>query len=142
VRVALPGSVLKTDRKPSYASILRRLDRRGAITHRTFSSKLRRDEWNPIFVSNHTNAMLRDGLSRLRRRTWCHSKKGWSLSDHLGAYLAYKNFARPRFNGELATPAQLVGLTDRPWTLLEALRWRLDLGRASMLSLPDRREVT
>ena len=141
VRVAEAGSVLKTDRKPSYRSLLRGLDPERKITHQRFSSTIRRDQWNPIWVINHTLAMQRDGCSRLRRRTWCHAKRALQLWAHLGVYYAWKNFVRPRFNGDQECPAQIVKLTDRRWGETELVRWRLDLGKASIVSLPDRRHA-
>ena len=141
VRIAMPGSVLKTDLKPSYASVLRRLDLEGKLFHERVSSKIRRDEWNPIWIANHTLAMQRDGLSRMRRRTWCHSKRALMLFAHLGLYYAWKNFVRPRFNGDLKCPAQYVELTKRRWEHAELVRWRLDLGKASIQALPGQRHA-
>jgi hypothetical protein len=142
VRVALPGSVLKTDLKPSYASLLRRLDPEGKIVHVRCSSKLRRDVWNPIWTANHTLAMQRDNVSRMRRRTWCHSKLALMHFAHLGLYYAWKDFVRPRFNGEQRSPAQHVGLTKRRWEHDELVRWRLDLGKASIHALVGARHAT
>jgi transposase-like protein len=131
LRVAAPGSLLVTDRKPAYRALLRRLDPRGTIAHGTVSSKAPRTQRNPLFPVNHTLAMMRDGLSRLRRRTWCHAKKRLRLWCHLGIYFAWKNFVRVRFNAEALTPAQRAGVTKGRWRVADLVRWRLDLGPVS-----------
>jgi hypothetical protein len=89
------------------------------------SSKERRDTQNPLFAINHSLAMLRDGVSRLVRRTWGNAKLRERLALHLWIYAAWRNFVRYVSNerrGE--TPAMALGLDPRRWTLVELLRWR------------------
>jgi len=124
--------VLATDEKPAYRSLLRQHDRGTAVTHRTTSSRVPRRTWNPLFQVNQTLAMVRDGLSRARRRTWCASKRRGRLWCHLGLYFAWKNFVRLRTNEAKETPAQAIGLTKRRWGTEDLVRWRLDLGRLSL----------
>src|SRR5258705_511489 len=66
--------VLESDHKPLYGSIGRRIFG-GRFAWSTHSASDRRDRRNPLFPINHTNARLRHFLARLRRRTWCVSKK-------------------------------------------------------------------
>ena len=141
VKAAVPGkSSLATDRKPSYAMLLRRLDPKSAIRHAVHSSQLPRSTRNPLFPVNHLLAMTRDGLSRMRRRTWCASKKRARLWAHLGIYLAWKNFVRSRFNEERKSAAQLAGAVKRRWRIADLVRWRIDLGKVSLS--PWEREPT
>src|SRR5262249_22419934 len=80
--VARADVVVESDEKPLYGSLGRRIIGPG-FTWRTFSAGGRRDRRNPLFPINHTNARLRHFLSRLRRRTWCVSKKRDGLQSHL-----------------------------------------------------------
>jgi hypothetical protein len=129
------GALLMTDQKPSYPAILRRFNSWGRVKHARCSGKLPRGKRNPLFPINHTLAMIRDGLSRLRRRTWCHSKRRLRLWQHLGIYFAWKNFVRVRFNGDQKTPAQFAKVVARRWSRSELVRWRLDLGPVSISPL-------
>jgi len=133
VRVAAPGlSVLLSDEKKSYRPALRRLDPTGAIAHRTFPSPGSKHPRHPLFAINHLLAMIRDALARMRRRTWCHSKSRLWLWWLLGIYLVWKNFVRPRFNGERKSAAQRAGLTRRRWRVEDLFAWRQDLGAISI----------
>jgi len=133
VRVAAPGglSTLLSDEKASYRTGLRRLDPHAAIAHRTYPSRGSKHPRHPLFAVNLQLAMLRDALSRMRRRTWCHSKSRLRLWWHLGIYLVWRNFVRVRFNGERETAAQRARLCRRRWTSEDLVRWRLDLGAIS-----------
>ncbi len=68
---------------------------RGAITGQGELKKLKHD---PLFMLNHTCAMLRANLNRLFRKTWCTTKTMQGLKDHLALFVAY-------FNQELTPPA-------------------------------------
>jgi hypothetical protein len=125
---------LDTDRKPLYGSLLRERAELRRVGHTTYSSRLPRGAGSPLFPINHTLAMVRDGLSRMRRRTWCTTKRRAWLWAHLGLWAAWRNFTRRRFNFDRETPAQLVGLASRRWRLAELVRWRLDLGAISLRS--------
>jgi hypothetical protein len=46
---------------------------------------------DPLFSLNHTAAMMRDGVSRLIRKTWCNSKRQDHLEHHLYIYAFYRN---------------------------------------------------
>jgi hypothetical protein len=139
VRFAKPGSVLATDRKPSYGKILRELDREGKIVHETTSSKLPRGKASALFDVNHTLAMHRDGLSRLRRQTWNHAKKAMRVLKHLAVYALWRNFRRPRFNRDrTVTPAQLANVVDHRFEMRELVLWRVDLGAATICPLRAR----
>jgi hypothetical protein len=124
---------LITDLKSSYATIAKRVLGGGLSSHLRVSSRLPRNRFNPLFPINTTNAMTRDHLARLRRRSWCVSKKGHRLKAHLALFTVYRNYVRPRFNSdrEHQTPAERLGLLPRNLTFEEVLRWRQDWGELS-----------
>lgn len=53
--------------------------------------ELKRLTYDPLFMINHTCAMLRANINRLIRRTWCTSKSGFMLQQHLDIYINYHN---------------------------------------------------
>jgi transposase-like protein len=61
---------------------------RGAIVGQGELKKLRSD---PLFMLNHTCAMLRANINRLIRKTWCTTKDPKRLQDHLDIYVAFHN---------------------------------------------------
>ena len=61
---------------------------RGAITGQGELKKLRYD---PLFMLNHTCAMLRANMNRLFRKTWCTTKNKQGLQDHLDLFVVYFN---------------------------------------------------
>jgi len=105
------GSVgLESDCKPAYALSVRRvLGER--VGHGRYSSELRRDRANPLFAINHTLAQMRDGVSRLVRRSWAASKKrGW-LECHLWIWVCWRNYVRGVTNkAPRVTPAMALGV--------------------------------
>jgi transposase-like protein len=123
--------VLHSDRKPLYERLGRRLfgSRFSWMPH---SASARRDRRNPLFPINHTNARLRHFLARLRRRSWCVSKRRLRLQQHLQIATLWVNYCRPITNRTGVTPAQALGLAPRRWREEEVLAWREDWGR-----LPD-----
>lgn len=119
--------VLTTDRKTSYVPIAKEFLGDRLRRHSRHSGKLPRGPNSPLFPINHTNAMWRDNLSRLRRRSWLASKKRSCLDLHAWIFVVYRNYIRPRFNGEAETPAQRLGLVGRALTVQDVLSWRHDL---------------
>ena len=53
--------------------------------------ELKRQGNDPLFIVNHTLAMLRANINRLFRRTWCTTKKPKRLEDHLYIYAHFHN---------------------------------------------------
>jgi len=98
---------------------------------RTHSATTRRDRRNPLFPIHHTNARLRHFLSRLRRRSWCVSKKSWALKAHLDIAALWINYARGITNRTRTTPAQALGIAPRAYRAEELLAWRQDWGPLS-----------
>ncbi|HEV8611998.1 MAG TPA: hypothetical protein VGQ73_00725 [Gemmatimonadales bacterium] len=89
--------ILESDRKPSYAGLVRQCLGRGA-RHLRHSSRAPRTVENPLFAINLTLAMLRDGASRLVRRSWAASKKAAWLERHLWIWIVWRNYVRNRTN--------------------------------------------
>ncbi len=122
--------VLESDHKPLYGRLGRQLFGERFVW-RPYSASARRDRANPLFPINHTNARLRHFLARLRRRTWCVSKRRDRLQAHLSMTALWSNFCRGITNRTRTTPAQALGLTARRLRLEEVLAWREDWGALS-----------
>lgn len=123
--------VLHSDHKPLYGRLGRRLF--GArFVWRPHSASARRDRTNPLFPINHTNARLRHFLARLRRRTWCVSKRHLRLQQHLQIAALWMNYCRPITNRTTTTPAQALGMAARRYREEEVLGWREDWGTLPM----------
>jgi transposase-like protein len=115
--------VVQTDQKKSYASRLKRLF--GArLRHERYSSTAARNYSNPLFPINHTLAMMRDGVSRLVRRTWAASKRMERLDLHLWIWIAYRNYVRAITNRATRTTAAMaLGIDRKMWRREELLAW-------------------
>ena len=131
---------LSTDEKSSYPGLAAEAFGKARLVHQRTNSKLPRTTWNPLFPINHTEAMARDLIGRLRRESWLVSKKREELDLALQLYMAYRNYVRPRFNRDEASPGQLVGFVPRLLCLGEVLSWRQDWGRRSVHPLSRRGE--
>jgi len=117
--------VVRTDRKHTYRAILRRLfgDR---LDHSRFSSKRKRNYGSPLFAIDHTLAMLRDGVSRLVRRSWAAAKQRQRLLLHLWIWIAYRNYVRGITNAApRITSAMALGVSERKLRTAEVLAWRI-----------------
>lgn len=125
---------LDSDRKPLYGRLGRALFGR-RFRWSPHDAAARRDRANPLFPINHTNARLRHFLSRLRRRTWCVSKRREWLQAHLQIAALWVNYCRGITNRTPVTPAQALGILPRPLRPEEVLAWRQDWGPLSP-SLP------
>jgi transposase-like protein len=118
---------LQTDRKKSYVGAARRT-LGPLVRHRRYSSKARRDYRNPLFPINHTFAMLRDGISRLVRRSWAASKLRERLELHMWIWIVYRNYVRGITNrARHTTPAMALGIEARRGCVAEILAWNARL---------------
>ncbi|MGE0143256.1 MAG: hypothetical protein AB7I19_06525 [Planctomycetota bacterium] len=97
------------------------------------NSREPRTPLNPLHRINLTLAMARDQMGRMRRRSWLATKKREYLDLHLGLFLAYRNYVRVRFNEEVRTPAELLGLMPRSASCAELLTWRQDWAKERVL---------
>jgi hypothetical protein len=122
--------VLDSDHKPLYGQLGHRM-LPGRFVWRRHDAAARRDRGNPLFPINHTNARLRHFLSRLRRRTWCVSKRREGLRKHLAIATLWSNYVRGITNRTRTTAAQAVGVARRAYRTEDVLAWRQDWGRLS-----------
>lgn len=118
---------IDTDEKSTYPGLIRRAFG-PRHEHRQSSSRDPRDTTNRLFPINHMNAMARYLTGRLRRRSWLNSKRRRFLDLQLGVFKAYKNFVRPRFNGEHETPGMVLRLVHRRAEPADLVSWRQDWG--------------
>jgi transposase-like protein len=115
--------VVQTDRKRSYPSILREVFG-GQVVHQWVHSKEPRTPANLIFAINNTLAQMRDGLGRLVRRNWGHSKLQRNLGWHLWVWALYRNYVRELTNKERReSSASALGVTTRRLRAAELLAW-------------------
>ena len=93
-----PKAQFSSDQKVTYPRLLKQAfpnathvahkGRRGCVVGQ---AELKRGGFDPLFSLNHTAAMIRYGVSRLARRTWCTSKTIQGLMDHLEIYVHFHN---------------------------------------------------
>lgn len=121
-----------TDEKSSYPGLAESAFGKERLLHSRTNSKLARGTWNPLFPINHTEAMARDLMGRLRRESWLVSKKRRYLDLGLQLFAAVRNLVRRRFNYDEESPAQLLGFVSRRLRPGELLSWRQDWGRRSI----------
>jgi transposase-like protein len=115
-----------TDRKSSYPGILRQVFGETGSLHQQIDAGEPRKYGSGLFAINLTLAMLRDGLSRLVRRSWAASKRALWLQRHLWIWTCWRNYLRARANWRPHwTPAMQLGLLQRPLRKEELLRWRI-----------------
>ena len=129
LRAAVPSDIkvrVQTDRKRSYASTLGRLFG-GRLVHQRTSSKARRSYSNRLFPINHTLAMMRDGLSRLVRRSWAAAKKASRLRRHLWMWVAWRNYLRGiTVRAPQTSPAMALGICAEKWRKRDLFCWRAE----------------
>jgi hypothetical protein len=129
---------LHTDEKSSYPGLARRAFGAWRLDHRRTNSRLARTVWNPLFPINHTEALARDLMGRLRRDSWLPSKKRRYLDLALQVFMAYRNYVRRRFNRDGFSAAQWLGFVPRRMSEEELLSWRQDWGAESVHPLAPR----
>ena len=93
-----PESFIKSDEHKNYEGIIKRYFPRA--NYQQFKSirgsiigqgELKKTKHDPIFVINHTMAMLRDGISTLVRKTWAVTQDSNRFQGHLEIYMYYFN---------------------------------------------------
>ena len=69
--------------------------------------------------------MMRDGMSRLVRRTWAASKRHKRLQQHLWVWTCYRNYVRHVRNIEpRSTPAMRLGILSRKVDFDDLFVWQ------------------
>lgn len=114
---------LQTDQKSTYPGIFRRVFA-GGYQHQWVNSKERRDRKNLLFTVNNTLAQARDGMSRLVRRNWGHSKLERNLGWHVWAWILWRNYAREiTCKSRAVSAASAIGVTLRRLRPRELFEW-------------------
>ncbi len=94
------------------------------LEHTVTHSTVPRTADSPLATVNHLFAQMRDGVSRLVRRNWGHSKLASQLRHHLWVWVSYRNYVRGITNGCWEkTAAMVVGACSRKLAAAEILRW-------------------
>ena len=128
---SLKSILFETDQKSSYVELAKEAFGKKRLAHGRTSSRLPRTVANPLFPINHTEAMARDLMGRLRRESWLVSKRRRYLDLGLQVFIAYRNLVRRRFNFDDFSPAEMLGFAPRRLTETEVLGWRQDWGARS-----------
>jgi len=123
--------LFETDQKTSYVGLAKEVFGSDRLVHGRTSSRLPRTVANPLFAINHTEAMARDLMGRLRRESWLVSKARRYLDLGLQIFMAYRNLVRRRFNQDEFSSAEMLGFAPRRLTETEVLGWRQDWGARS-----------
>ena len=123
--------LFETDQKTSYVGLAKEVFGSNRLVHGRTSSRLPRTVANPLFAINHTEAMARDLMGRLRRESWLVSKARRYLDLGLQIFMAYRNLVRRRFNQDEFSSAEMLGFAPRRLTETEVLGWRQDWGARS-----------
>ncbi|QDU65513.1 hypothetical protein [Engelhardtia mirabilis] len=111
-----------SDMKATYPCALRSAFGDHLVKHVRVRSTSPRTNRNPLFPANLTLAMLRDGVSRLVRRSWAHSKRRGRLRLHLWIWIAWRNWCRERVVGSRRTTAAMAStFADAPLSIDQLL---------------------
>ncbi|TAH37339.1 MAG: hypothetical protein EYC70_10230 [Planctomycetota bacterium] len=116
---------LHTDQKTAYRGLYSEVFSGRIRGMARVSAREKRDRKNALFVANVTNAMVRDGVSRLVRETWAHSKRRGRLQRHLWVWAVFRNYVRGLTRRLWnRSSAMLLGIAGRKYRWADVLRWR------------------
>jgi hypothetical protein len=114
-----------TDEHADYPRAIARLPR-GAISHRTVSSRASRTTRNPLFAVNLLDLLIRHSSANHKRETIAFSRSRRGAIERLWLFLAWRNYVKSfSEKSRSATPAQRAGVAERRWTLKQLFRRRL-----------------
>lgn len=91
-------AVIKSDEHQSYLGFVSSY--LPQAKHLTFKSErssvagqgeLKKVQFDPLFIVNHTCALLRANINRLIRKTWCTTKDPARLKDHIDVFIYFYN---------------------------------------------------
>ena len=97
-KIVSPEVLVKSDEHQRYPDFVKTYFPKGR--HLTFKStratiagqgELRVKSFDPLFIVNHTCAILRANVNRLIRKTWCTTKDQARLKDHLDIFMYFYN---------------------------------------------------
>lgn len=91
-------AIIKSDEHKKYPVIVSKyfphaehLAFKGERAHVAGQGELKKGGFDPLFVINHTCAMLRANINRLIRKTWCTTKSIHRLKDHIDIFTYFYN---------------------------------------------------
>jgi len=96
--IVSPEVLVKSDEHQRYPGFISAYLPRAR--HLTFKSErgcvagqgeLKKVQFDPLFIVNHTCALLRANVNRLIRKTWCTTKDPKRLKDHLDIFMYFHN---------------------------------------------------
>lgn len=96
--VVSPEALIKSDEHQRYPGFIKSYLPRAK--HMTYPSEracvagqgeLKKVKFDPLFIVNHTCALLRANVNRLIRKTWCTTKDPARLTDHLEIFTYFYN---------------------------------------------------
>ena len=122
---------LATDEKRTYPLVAAQAFHGRRWSHATTNSRRPRGAGTPLFPINLAERKIRTHNSRTQREMPNASKKRKYLSLHLEMHIAFRNWVRPRFLYDEASPAQIAGYATRRLEMGELLGWRQDWGLES-----------
>ena len=130
-RPAAPSVRLNTDCKTTYPGFAAEAFAGLSLEHEQTLGSDPRGARSPLAAINLTEAMMRDLGGRIRRQSWLVSKAYKYLNLQLGMYMAWRNWARPRFNRDKKCPGEIAGIASRRLRPGELIGWRQDWGGRS-----------
>jgi len=114
---------IRSDEHPAYPRAIASIG--GQVTHRTTSSKERRDKHNPLFNINVLDLMIRHSTAAHKRETIAWAKRRQASIEKLAIFQVWHNYMKRRWEkGGRVTSAMLLGVADRPWRLRDLFRER------------------
>jgi hypothetical protein len=115
---------VRSDDHKAYPRAMRGLDCQ--ITHRTTSSKARRDRRNPLWEANLLDLMIRHCTAAHKRETIAWVKRRQVSAEKLTIFQVWRNYVKRRWEkGPEVSAAMIKGLADRLYTIDDLLRRRL-----------------
>lgn len=139
VRLAAPAPqalTLHSDDHPAYPRAVGRLTGY-RVEHRVTPGRAPRTPRNPLFEVNLLDLLIRHGGANHKRETIAFSKRRHSAAQRLALFQVWRNFVKSFSERRRdATPAQRLGLRDRPLTLDEVFAHRLFPSRIPLPARP------
>jgi transposase-like protein len=126
--------VVRTDEHRAYRRALQALD--CPYQHRTTSSRAPRNWHNELFELNALDTFVRHSSANHRRETIAFAKRRQGALERFALFVVWRNWVKRRWEKRCRqTPAMLLGLTARVWTIPQILGRRLFPG---LVGLPPR----
>ena len=122
---------IDTDERAQYPRYIRAGMPDRLVVHSTTPGSAPRGFGTPLHPINLVEAIARDHMGRIRRESWLVTKRRRYLQLFVDLHRAVKNWAMPRFNRDVESPAQLLGIAPRLLRFRELFRWRQDWGQRS-----------